>query len=115
MKTYIVELTNKQRRFVLTSITFATSFTPEPAKANAHALRDSIHAALGTDRCSECNRIFLLEDLDRCDDVLCHECGGSRQPSNEEVERGSDGYGDFERGGTDDTPAFQRGHPVELD
>lgn len=54
--------------------------------------------------------VTVLGDGDLCLCEGCRKATCGPAPTNEQVERGSDGCGDFE-----DAPRFQRGTPVELD
>ena len=54
--------------------------------------------------------VTVLGDNDLCLCPHCRKATCGPAPTNEQVERGSDGCGDFE-----DAPRFQRGTPVELD
>ena len=69
-----------------------------------------------TTTCDDCGAtvphdlMTVLGDGDLCLCPHCRKATCGPAPTNEQVERGSDGCGDFE-----DAPRFQRGTPVELD
>jgi hypothetical protein len=93
----------------------STGFVDEFKELHAMHHRGSLADCL-PHRCEDCNAVVpicMTDDIGG-EITVCNACYAQqtdpRARNNEFVERGWDGRGDFE-----DTPAFMRGHPTELD
>lgn len=106
-------------RFILTTISAYHSaglFDDEEAEAWVTEWNHAVaRGTVETTTCDDCaatiphDLVTVLGDGDLC---LCAGCKARTcgPLTTADAEVGSDGFGDFE-----DTPDFQRGHPVELD